>query len=130
MSKSQRAKGASAERELFALLSAELGIIVKRGLSAARDGGCDSLDVPGWAIEVKRCEVLRVDSWWAQALEQALLVKKNPVLFYRKSRRPWTALVDPHTVNAAIWPVLCCSFDDPISMSLENWCQLVRETMK
>ena len=42
-----RAKGASGERELFSLLSAELGFVVKRELGASRDGGCDGLNVPG-----------------------------------------------------------------------------------
>ena len=44
---------------------------MRRKLGAARDGGCDGMDVPGWAVEVKRTEVLTLPPFWAQAKRQA-----------------------------------------------------------
>ena len=67
MTAMSRNKGAAGERELFRILSYELGVAVRRKLGAARDGGCDGMDVPGWAVEVKRTEVLTLPLFWAQA---------------------------------------------------------------
>ncbi len=94
MSAKQRNKGASAERELFALLSDLLGFEVRRNIAQARAGGADGLDVPGWAIECKRCEALAIAAWWQQACRQADAMNRKPVLFYRQSRHPWLAVVD------------------------------------
>lgn len=90
-------KGAAGERELFGLLSDQLGFVVKRELSASRDGGCDGLDVPGWAIEVKRTEQMLAAHWY-QAVEQAEKAGRKPVLFWRKNRAEWRAFVSPQDV--------------------------------
>jgi hypothetical protein len=91
VSVSQRTKGQRGERELFALLSGELGSVVRRRVDSSRDGGCDSLDIDGWAIECKRAERF-LFSFWYQAVAQAEAVKRRPVLFWRKSRQPsWGA---------------------------------------
>ena len=82
-------KGAAGERELFGLLSDQLGFVVKRELSASRAGGCDGLDVPGWAIEVKRTERALAEHWW-QAVEQAEKAGRKPVLFWRKNRERYS----------------------------------------
>ena len=62
MSASQRNKGSRGERELFALLTEQLGVTVTRNLSQTRAGGADALDVPGWSIECKRQESLSLAS--------------------------------------------------------------------
>ena len=54
----QRRKGQTGERELFALLSSGLGFVVQRTLNQSRQGGADGMDIPGWAVEVKRQEAL------------------------------------------------------------------------
>lgn len=87
-----RTKGASAEREVFKIISECLGIKVERNLVQTREGGSDTT-VGDWAIEVKRQEVLNIQSWWRQAVEQAMRVNKNPMLIYRKSRMPWKVIV-------------------------------------
>lgn len=93
MSASQRRKGASGERELFKLLSAELGFVVQRTLDQTRTGGADCIDVPGFAVEVKRQERLSRPAWWRQAVRQGIKLGAEPIVWYRRSREPWRALV-------------------------------------
>jgi len=87
-----RTKGAAAEREVFALISDALGIKVERNLVQTRDGGYDTA-VCGWAIEVKRQEILHLPDWWRQCCEQARNAHFKPMLIYRRSRQPWMARV-------------------------------------
>jgi Holliday junction resolvase len=89
MSAMQRSKGARAEREVFALLSKELGSCVRRNVDQARAGGADCIEVPGWAIEVKRHETGFREAWWEQTLRQAEEAEACPALAYRASRQPW-----------------------------------------
>ena len=93
-----RAKGQRGERELFALLSDALGFEVKRKVVNRKDEP-DGIDIPGWAVEVKRVEKLGLSLWWAQAERQAELIGQWPILFYRASRQPWTAVVDLSCLN-------------------------------
>jgi hypothetical protein len=118
-----RRKGKVGEREVFGLLSELLGIAVKRNINA-RQGDCDSLELPGWA-----CESKRVESWtegyWTQALEQAERVKRRPVLFYRGNRQPWVAMVDLADV---------CQYEVErgryrVTMTLEAFAAFVREEL-
>lgn len=88
----QRNKGANGERELFKLLSAELGFAVMRNLSQSRDAGCDSISIPGFAIEVKRQESPFQKAWMEQAI-LAAGTQNIPVVFYRQSRQPWRMVV-------------------------------------
>lgn len=93
MSKSQRDKGQRGERELFGLLSELLGTVVRRNVDQARNGGADGIDVPGWAIEVKRHESGFRSEWWEQAKAQAEHTNRMPALCYRASRQPWRVRV-------------------------------------
>ena len=95
--RSSRNKGAAAEREVLKLLGAELGQTLARNIGQSRSGGADCLEVKGWAIEVKRCEVLSRPTWWRQACDQAARVGAEPMLLYRRSREPWRAWI--HTVD-------------------------------
>jgi Holliday junction resolvase len=88
-----RDKGAAAERELCRLLSGELGVTVRRNVDQARSGGADCLELPGFAIEAKRREVLSRPAWWRQAVTQGLIAGAEPLVFYRQSRKPWRALI-------------------------------------
>lgn len=93
MSALSRRKGARAENELCKLLSDELGIEVKRNVDQARNGGADCLELPGFAVEIKRREALSRPAWWAQAVEQGRRVGAEPIVWYRRSREPWRALI-------------------------------------
>jgi len=110
----QRRKGQAAERELCALLSEELGLTVRRNVDQARAGGADILELPGFALEVKRQERLSRPTWWAQAVRQADQIKREPILFYRKSKEPWRAMLHRHN-------------SDPIDVPLERALEHIRE---
>ena len=88
MGKMQRDKGQRGEREFFGLLSEHLGTCVRRNVDQARQGGADGIEVPGWAIEVKRWERGFRAEWWEQAIAQAD-GKAWPALAYRASHQPW-----------------------------------------
>ncbi len=118
----QRRKGAAAERELFALLTEELGLPVTRNLTQSRRlGGADSLDIQGWAIEVKRQEKESLNRWWQQTLEQAP-TGTRPILFYRASRQPWRALIRASDVFNG-------GTANPVILSLSDACTVVRESL-
>jgi Holliday junction resolvase len=93
MSASQRRKGAEAERQLAKALADELGIEVMRNTDPRHVSKGDILAIPGYSIEVKRCETLRRKQWWGQAVEQGIRHQAEPIVFYRQSRKPWRALV-------------------------------------
>ena len=125
MSASQRSKGSRGERELFALLTEQLGVTVTRNLSQTRGGGADSLNVEGWAIEVKRQEALSIASWWTQTQRQAEQTGRKPALFYRQSRRPWRAVLDLSHVAPGVFtaPGSLCE------LALADACTVIRESL-
>mgnify|MGYP003335577582 CR=1 FL=1 len=97
MSASERIKGKRAENEFLKLLNKlfldrGIEINLRRNLQQTQQGGADSLDLEGVAIEVKRHERLSIAAWWRQALTQAGQ-DRLPVLAYRQSRKSWTVLV-------------------------------------
>ena len=95
MSASQRLKGQRGEREAFRLMSDRLGTIVRRNIDQARKGGADGLDIPGWAVEVKRQQRAYVEQWWRQAVDQAAACEppRRPLLLYRANHKPWRAVL-------------------------------------
>ena len=133
MSAMQRSKGARAEREVFALLSKELGSCVRRNVDQARAGGADCIEVPGWAIEVKRHESGFRAQWWEQALAQAEAADCSPALAYRASRQPWRVrvlLVDVVETMAAYTyaHALGCGLAW-VEMDLPTFALIVRESL-
>jgi hypothetical protein len=93
VSASQRRKGQRGELELFALLSDELGFVVRRNVDQARVGGADCIELPGFAPEVKRHERLALPAWWRQAVKQGQAMQAEPIVFFRQSRQPWQAML-------------------------------------
>ena len=105
--KKSQLKGKSGEREACRLMQAILDKAledsgtgkagsrhVQRNTLQSDGGGCDLVGVPGMAIEVKRHAVLRVESWWKQAVSQAERIGGSiPVLLYRQDRGKWQARV-------------------------------------
>lgn len=115
--KMSRTKGAAAERELFKLLSDELGFVVRRNVDQARAGGADGVEVPGIAIEVKRREALSIPAWWRQTCKQAQDSKRLPILFYRQSRKPWSVVI-PKTIED--WSEVRTDFQEGMKWIREN----------
>lgn len=89
----ERLKGQRGERELFAKLSDELGFVVSRNVDQARQGGADCLELEGFAPEVKRCERIERPKWWRQAVRQGQALRREPIVWFRRSREEWRALI-------------------------------------
>ena len=92
-----REKGKRGEREVVKILrdTAEkvcYPVKLERNLLQANDGGQDIIGFDWLSVEVKRQEVLHVDKWWQQTLEQCG-EGQIPVLFYRMTRRPWRVVM-------------------------------------
>jgi hypothetical protein len=126
MSVMQRRKGQTGERELHAKLSAALGITVRR-LARQRDGDPDGLDLPGWAIEVKRVERPQVLAWWTQTLDQAHATGRRPLLAYRASRRPWRCVLRLDDVAPGRYAAP--DGESPVECDLSTAAAVIRETL-
>jgi Holliday junction resolvase len=93
MSRMSKTKGKVGEREVAQLLR-DHGFDARRGVQF--QGGSDSPDViglPGFHLEVKRCEAFRLYS----ALEQAMSEKGDgdiPAVFHRANQRPWVVVLN------------------------------------
>lgn len=88
-----REKGRRAEIELLKLLCDELNVTAQRNRDQAANGGGDCLQIPGYCIEIKRCETLCIPAWWRQAVKQAQAAGSEPILFFRQSRKPWRVVM-------------------------------------
>ena len=89
--KMSRNKGAAAERELAALLTEELGYVVKRKLGQAREGG-DDIQVGHFKFEAKRHENLSVMQWVRQ-IEACTERHEVPVVAFRQSQQEWRVVL-------------------------------------
>ncbi len=92
MSKSQRTKGATYEREVCALLSDILGREVKRNIGQSRDGG-DDITIGHFRIECKRRARISVYEWLEQA-EAAAKLGETPVVICRGDGKKSLAILD------------------------------------
>ena len=116
MGRMSRDKGAKAERELLKLLGDELGVLLQRNIQQTRAGGADCLELKGFAVEIKRQERLSRPAWWMQACEQGQRVGSEPILFYRRNREAWSALI--HTADGDYREG---TFLDAVSHIREKW---------
>ncbi len=85
MSKSQRTKGATFEREVVNDLK-EIGIDCGRNLDQWRDGGGD-IEIEAWMIECKRRARISVYEWVDQCTKAASKVGKKPMVVCRADRK-------------------------------------------
>lgn len=101
MGKSQRDKGKRGEAEVARILRAH-GYDARRGVQ--HHGGPDSPDVtglPGYHIEVKRTESLRL----YDALEQSSMdagSNEVPTVWHRRNGRRWVVILDAEDFLRAI----------------------------
>lgn len=96
-----RVKGAGGEREFR-------DVIRSFGFTAERDGQTRFArwanepnldvrhDIPGIHVEVKRQETYLIDKWLQQAEDDARRYGAEPWVVFRKSKRPWRAIVGAH----------------------------------
>jgi len=92
MGKSQRTKGASGERELSGLLSDALGIVVKRNLGQAREGG-DDITIGKFRIECKRRKEIAVHKFMEQALASCQ-PGELAIVAMRGDGKPWCVMME------------------------------------
>jgi hypothetical protein len=86
-----RNKGARGENELAAILSDELGFVVKRKLGQARDGA-DDIEVGKFRIEVKRRETLAIMQWCRQ-IEACTPKDQVPLVVFRQNGEEWRVVM-------------------------------------
>ena len=88
-----RSKGQRGEREVAKILSEELGFSIKRILDQTREGGHD-LDIPGYAVEVKRGENISLPAAIRQVTRSALAAGiDNWAVVYRANNSPWRVVL-------------------------------------
>jgi hypothetical protein len=85
------------------------------------------MDIPGWAVEVKRQQAARVIQWWKQTVEQANVLKRRPVLFYRSNYQPWRARMLLCDIAPGTYGALADT--EPVELSLEAACLILRESL-
>lgn len=89
MSKSQRDKGANAEREVAAIFR-EHGFTARRGQVFNHEP--DVLTELPIHVEVKRQETLRINDWWKQS-ESATGEDEIPTVIFRQNRQSWKIML-------------------------------------
>lgn len=101
-----RTKGQEGEREIVRALDGIIqkvakehgyelnGSSVQRNQNQSAVGGCDLSNTFGLAIEVKRQEVLSINTWWDQTVAQAKRNGEVPVLLYRQNRKSWKCVIN------------------------------------
>ena len=101
-----RAKGASGEREFCKWMENNLKLDHRptRNLEQVRGGGSDIIDVYPFCVEVKRREVLDLQSWWIQVKHDAKKLGDDaiPIVAFRQNRKPWEFLISSGYIGLEI----------------------------
>lgn len=101
--RSNRNRGAAAERELARWIKDELGVDVSRNLKQyQRTQEGDLTPLGPLILEVKYHARLNVRSWWEQAVRQAKAAGLVPVLAYKVARKGWRFVL-PYADNGFDW---------------------------
>lgn len=102
-----RNKGKAAETEFINKFQSLFPETIRRNLEQVRSGGSDVEGCDPFVIELKRVEILDLNSWWRQvqlAARQKSAVSDGsgfiPLVGYRQSRQPWRFLL-PATLIVA-----------------------------
>jgi Holliday junction resolvase len=90
--KQNRQKGAEGEREIAAILTAELGIPVKRILGQARDSGSD-ISTPPYRWEIKRRKAGNIAYQWMEQAIVSLLPGERPIVAFRSDGKKWMVVM-------------------------------------
>lgn len=94
MGKLSRNKGKRGEAEVAHILQAAGYADAKRTAQrCGRDGTADVIGLPGFHIEVKRCETTRIHDWLDQARRDSRETGARPIVVHRRSGEPWLATI-------------------------------------
>jgi Holliday junction resolvase len=89
-----RRKGKDAELELARVFREHGFADARRSVQySGANSDCDVIGLPGIHVEVKRTETVRLHDWIAQAVMDAGKSGNTPVVFHRRSRSPWYAIL-------------------------------------
>ena len=101
--RSNRNRGAAAERELARWIKDELGVEVSRNLKQyQRSQEGDLTPLGPFLLEVKFHARVNVRDWWKQAVVSAKACGLIPVVAYKVSRKGWRFAL-PHTSAQGEW---------------------------
>lgn len=101
--RSNRNRGAAAERELARWIKDELGVEVSRNLKQyQRTQEGDLTPLGPFLCEVKYHARLNVRDWWKQAVVSAKACGLIPVVAYKVARKGWRFVL-PHTSAQGEW---------------------------
>jgi hypothetical protein len=109
VSKMQRDKGATFEREIANELSQLVGRKVQRNIGQVRDGG-DDITLPPYRFECKRRASIAVYQWLDQCAEAC--ANADP---------PYSMALLPKTVENANIPIVVARADHRQSIVVMNW---------
>ena len=127
MSKMQRTKGATGEREFINIVKrlTDHAVVLNRNLDQSRSGGDDLNGHHLFSFEIKRRKTVTdamVTGWWLQTVDQAVRKGKQPVLAWRQDKQAWRVMVHPETVGFDL--------DDPrgcLTMDVELFCRCLTQ---
>jgi hypothetical protein len=133
--KASRDKGVRGELEVFKVIEDHLGISLKRNSQEQYEqGGCDQY-LHYFALEIKRCETLKLESWWKETVDQTPY-EYIPTLIYRQSRQPWRVMLPFSSLSPIMYENLkkdekrFFAYENTITIFLEPmFMDVVRETM-
>lgn len=118
MALNARNKGKAGELEFIKKFEIFFDHPLKRHLDQWREGGSDIEGCEPWVIEVKRCEKLEHNKWWAQVNKAVSAEEEIPVVAYRRNMiKYWTFQV-PVTLMGIEHPGFALVHED-------IWLQLV-----
>jgi Holliday junction resolvase len=124
--RSNRNRGAAAERELARWIKDELGVEVSRNLKQyQRSQEGDLTPLGPFLLEVKYHARLNVREWWKQAVVSAKACGLIPVVAYKVSRKGWRFLL-PHTSAQGEWSH---DFEYTVDVGPACFAMIVREAL-
>ena len=132
MSKMQRTKGASAEREVCAILR-ESGAFphAERDLEQTRghDNGRDIIGTDPWVLQVKRHAVVTrgvILAGLAEASGSTTPEAPYAACIHRSDRQPWFVTCDVNDLAMYFADIPWTGRCIPVQMTLEEFCGIVR----
>lgn len=95
-------KGKAGEEEFCKWLFTNFNIDVARNMKQSRGKGSDII-VDDFLFEIKRREVLDLNSWWHQVVVATKTYEKQkgliPIVAYRQNRKPWQFLIPANLIH-------------------------------